>query len=120
MLQVWRADSCLVINRTLEYISGRTLALLKTETREIEMLRISLCLVSLVSATSLSLAQDEGAKQILARFDDIRPTANELGMYRLDWAGSIDEALQRAAEERRPVFLIVIHAKYGDVSSGHC
>jgi hypothetical protein len=84
------------------------------------MLRISLCLVSLLTAMSISVAQDEGAKQILARFDAIRPSANELAMYRLDWAESLDNALQRAAAERRPVFLIVIHAKYGDVTSGHC
>ena len=136
MLQVRRVDSCLVIDRTLSYISGSTLTehvfllhrdddvsgptSLKPERREIDMLRISLFLVSLLTATRLSFAQDEGAKQILAQFDDMRPTANELGMYRLDWAGSLDEALQRAVEERRPVFLIVIHAKYGDVSSGHC
>ena len=84
------------------------------------MLRMSLCLVSLLTATSSTFGQDEGAKQILAQFDDMRPTANELGMYRLDWAGSLGGALQRADEERRPVFLIVIHAKYGDVTSGHC
>ena len=90
------------------------------ERTEIDMLRTSLCLVSLLTATSLSFAQDNDAKQILARFADIRPTANELGMYRLDWAGSLDDALQRAAVELRPMFLIVIHAKYGDVSSGHC
>ncbi len=79
------------------------------------MLRNSLCLVSLLAITTISLAQDEDAEQILARFDSIRPTANELAMYRLDWAGSLDEALQRAAAEGRPVFLVVIHAKYGDV-----
>ena len=95
-------------------------AFLEPKRMEIDMLRMSLCLVSLLTITSLSFAQDEAAKQLLARFADMRPTTSELGMYRLDWAGSLDEALQRAAEEHRPVFLIVIHAKYGDVSSGHC
>ncbi len=84
------------------------------------MWRNSLCLVSLLAITSISVAQDENAKQILARFDALRPSANELAMYRLDWADSLDEALQRAAAEGRPVFLVVIHAKYGDVASGHC
>jgi hypothetical protein len=84
------------------------------------MLRILLCLVSLLTATSISVAQDEDAKQILARFDAVRPSADELAMYRLDWAASLDNALQRAAAESRPVFLVVIHAKYGDVTSGHC
>lgn len=84
------------------------------------MSRTLLCLISLLTAASNSLAQNETGKQILARFDDIRPTADELAMYRLDWTASLDEALQRAAKETRPVFLIVIHAKYGDVTSGHC
>lgn len=84
------------------------------------MLRILSCLVFLWSVTSTSWALDENAKRILARFDAIRPDADELAMYRLDWAASIDTALQRAAAEGRPVFLVVIHAKYGDVASGHC
>lgn len=84
------------------------------------MFRISLCLIFFLSATGISLAQDEDAKRILARFDTIRPTANELAMYRLNWAESLDDALQRAAAESRPVLLVVIHAKYGDVFSGHC
>ncbi len=73
-----------------------------------------------MAITSISVAQDENAKQILARFDALRPSANELAMYRLDWVDSLDEALQRAAAEGRPVFLVVIHVKYGDVASGHC
>ena len=64
--------------------------------------------------------EDVDAKRILARYQAIRPTAKDLGMYRLDWADSLDEALKRAAKENRPVCLIVIHAKYGDIASGHC
>ena len=84
------------------------------------MVRTFLWLATLLAATSISLAQDKNTKQILTRFDAIRPSANELAMYRLDWAKSLDEALQRSAAESRPVFLVVIHAKYGDISSGHC
>ena len=64
--------------------------------------------------------EDVDAKRILARYQAIRPAAKDLGMYRLDWADSLDEALKRAAKENRPVCLIVIHAKYGDIASGHC
>ena len=64
--------------------------------------------------------EDVDVKRILARYQAIRPTAKDLGMYRLDWADSLDGALKRAAKENRPVCLIVIHAKYGDIASGHC
>jgi len=64
--------------------------------------------------------EDVDVKRILARYQAIRPAAKDLGMYRLDWADSLDEALKRAAKENRPVCLIVIHAKYGDIASGHC
>ena len=65
-------------------------------------------------------AEDAAVKHILARYQAIRPAARDLGMYRLDWADSLDVALKRAAKENRPVCLIIIHAKYGDIASGHC
>ena len=65
-------------------------------------------------------AEDAGVKRILARYQAIRPAARDLGMYRLDWADSLEVALKRAAKENRPVCLIIIHAKYGDIASGHC
>ena len=65
-------------------------------------------------------AADGGVKRIIARYQAIRPAAKDLGMYRLDWADSLDVALKRAAKENRPVCLIIIHAKYGDIASGHC
>ena len=64
--------------------------------------------------------EDVDVKRILVRYQAIRPAAKDLGMYRLDWADSLDEALKCAAKENRPVCLIVIHAKYGDIASGHC
>ena len=64
--------------------------------------------------------EDVDVKRILASYQAIRPTAKDLGMYRLDWTDSLDEALKRAAKENRPVCLIIIHAKYGDIASGHC
>jgi len=84
------------------------------------MLRTALGLVCLLTALNNSLAQDEDANRVLARCSAIRPDADELAMYRLDWAESVDEALQRAEREGRPIFLVIIHAKYGDICSGHC
>ena len=73
-----------------------------------------LCLAEFVTA------EDADVKRILARYQAIRPAAKDLGMYRLDWADSLEVALKRAAKENRPVCLIIIHAKYGDIASGHC
>ena len=58
--------------------------------------------------------------EVLARYGELRPTAEEQAMYRLDWAGSLGEALERGKKEERPVLLVIIHARYGDLESGHC
>ena len=67
-----------------------------------------------------SLAQNADVKRILARYDELRPTKSDLAMYQLDWAESLEVALERAAKEDRPIVLVIIHAQYGDIFSGHC
>ncbi len=69
---------------------------------------------------SMGLAEDRNAQRILDRYDVLRPKAKDLAMYRLDWAESLDVAMKRAAKENRPVCLVIIFAKYGDMASGHC
>jgi len=68
----------------------------------------------------MGVAAGRDAKRILDRYQALRPQAKDLAMYRLDWAESLDVALKRAAKEKRPICLIIIHAKYGDIASGHC
>ena len=70
--------------------------------------------------TSMFTAAEENAKRILDRYQALRPLAKDLAMYRLDWADSLDVALKRAAKEKQPICLIIIHAKYGGIASGHC
>ncbi len=84
------------------------------------MLRVGVFLILVSIMAGNSSAQDKTASRVLSRYDVIRPDDRELAMYRLDWASSLDEALQRATDEGRPVFLLIIHAKYGDIASGHC
>jgi hypothetical protein len=84
------------------------------------MLRYLLCLVSLLLTPTVSSAQDRTANRILTKYRATRPSTKELAMYRLDWSPSYGEALRRAAAESRPVFLVIIHARYGDIASGHC
>lgn len=65
-------------------------------------------------------AQSDAAKRVLARYAELRPQDPALAMYRLDWAVSYDAARARASKERKPLLLVVIHAKYGDMITGHC
>ena len=80
---------------------------------------LSLYLLALVAIPGLAAEQPEGDR-ILDRYKQKRPGARQLAMYRLDWADSIETALERSRAENRPVMLIVIHARYGDITSGHC
>ncbi len=84
------------------------------------MKRTLLLLVVMMATASIASAQDHEARSILDRYDAFRPSARDLAMYRLDWAASLEEARERAAREKRPVLLVIIHAQYGDLFSGHC
>ena len=77
-------------------------------------------LALLLLAASFAPAQDTAVKSVLDRYADFRPAAKDLVMYQLDWAPSLEEAQKRALQEKRPVFLVIIHAQYGDLTSGHC
>ena len=82
--------------------------------------RTLVLLVFLLASAGAALAQDDSAKSILERYHALRPGAKDLAMYQLDWAPSLSEARERAARQKRPILLVIIHAQYGDLSSGHC
>jgi hypothetical protein len=84
------------------------------------MLRLAAVSLVWLSTAFPLVAQDVGARRILKNYQSSRPTEQDLAMYRLDWASSLDDALERAARESRPIFLVIIHARYGDINSGHC
>jgi len=84
------------------------------------MTRILVLSILLFAVAGPMRAQNEEARSVLERFDKIRPGVGDLAMYRLDWAASLDEARKRSAKERRPILLVIIHAQYGDLASGHC
>ncbi len=77
-------------------------------------------LAALFLLSTLAPAQVADVKRILERYDELRPETSELGIYQLDWAESLEVALKRAAKEDRPILLVIIHAQYGDIFSGHC
>jgi hypothetical protein len=73
-----------------------------------------------VLVTTTTLADEASVARLAAKYRAIRPNDEELAMYRLDWAESLSLAQERARAENRPVCLAVIHARYGDLTSGHC
>jgi len=84
------------------------------------MARLLLLMSVLWVATDAASAQSPEARAILERYHALRPTAQDLAMYRLDWAASLKQALERGNKEKRPILLVIIHAQYGDLTSGHC
>ena len=95
-------------------------ALIRLSPKTTGLRRTLMGLTLLGMTTGTVLAQTPAATSILERYQELRPGKEDLTMYQLDWAPSLPQALVRAKQEKRPVFLIVIHAKYGDIHSGHC
>ena len=87
---------------------------------ERRMTRTLICLFLVFAPAAFSLARDNEVKKTLERYASFRPRAKDLAMYQIDWAPSLAEAQKRALREKRPVFLVIIHAQYGDLASGHC
>jgi hypothetical protein len=81
-------------------------------------MRLSFAL-ALLTALSAA-AQSDDAQRALDLFELTRPTEDDLVMYRMDWEPALPRALDRAQAEKKPVCLVIIHAKYGDLYSGHC
>lgn len=82
---------------------------------------LPIAMVLLITFTvRTGFAQDAAARQVLDRVRRLQPDEDSLAMYRLDWESSLAEAGERARREQRPVCLIIIHARYGDIASGHC
>ena len=84
------------------------------------MQRIQLLLLTLFLAGSTAWAQNTEVRQVLRAYEKMRPGDEALSMYRLDWEESLLGAQIRAMRENRPVCLVIIHARYGDITSGHC
>ncbi len=76
-------------------------------------------LLALLLAAPLSAAPEE-PQPFLERFEALRPKAEKLAVYRLEWVQTLAAAQTRAAEEDRPVLLIVVRNSLGDMITGHC
>jgi hypothetical protein len=73
-----------------------------------------------LGATGSLHAQELAVERVLTWYHLLRPPARDLAIYQLDWSNSIDQARKQAIAQRRPICLMIIHSKYGDIASGHC
>lgn len=62
----------------------------------------------------------DAGTRVLERYERLRPDADELNMYRLDWVETLEQALVLSKADKRPILLVIIHARYGDIVRGHC
>ena len=65
---------------------------------------------------------DAEAARALRAYEAARPSDAELGLFRLDWAASLQEARERAAREKRPIVYVATMqlTDAGDLRGGHC
>ena len=84
------------------------------------MTRLALCCTLLLATCGTLRAEDLEAARVETWYHLLRPTNRELSIYQLDWEASLEPARNRAALDSRHICLIIGHAKYGDLASGHC
>ena len=65
-------------------------------------------------------AEKSDVKNILDKYESVRPQAADLALYQLDWMPTLKAAREKAAREARPIFLVVVTNSFGDLFSGHC
>ncbi len=68
---------------------------------------------TLISLLLLSFAyscygQDASARSIYDKALAAKPSAEKLRFFNLDWSSSLTQAKVRAAEEKRPIVLVVV------------
>ena len=74
---------------------------------------------SAVSAQQTANVEDL-KRDVIEKFQAIRPDEKDLAVYGLDWAPTLKEAKARATKEHRPIFLIVVTNSFGNIFTGHC
>jgi uncharacterized protein (TIGR03067 family) len=64
--------------------------------------------------------KDGTLQQVLNKYRSFRPEARDLAIFQLDWVATLKQARDRAAREKRPIFLMVVTNSYGNLYTGHC
>jgi hypothetical protein len=76
--------------------------------------------LALICTVATRGAEPGDVKDVLEKFQSIRPKAAELALYQLDWTPTLKAAREKAAKEERPIFLVMVTNSFGDMFSGHC
>jgi hypothetical protein len=88
------------------------------------MNRLIAPLVFAIGMFDVALASADGphadVQKVLDAYRAAVPALEDLTVYSLDWSPTFDEAKNRAANEQRPILLIVVTNSYGNLYSGHC
>jgi RNA polymerase sigma factor (sigma-70 family) len=66
------------------------------------------------------VARDAEVQKILDKYLAIRPDDKDLAIFQLDWAPTLKAAREKAAREKRPIFLLVVTNSFGNLYTGHC
>ncbi len=75
--------------------------------RSINTMR-TLTLLLLLGSAYISFGQDATARSIYDKALATKPSAEKLRFFSHDWSSSLTQAKVRAAEEKRPIVLIVV------------
>lgn len=76
--------------------------------------------VGIVCSAQLEAADRRDVERIMDKYRSIRPQATDLAIYELDWAPTLKAALVQAADQNRPIFLVLVRNSFGNLASGHC
>jgi hypothetical protein len=82
--------------------------------------KLFVALLGLAGVVSAHGADQRDAQDVLDKFRSARPQAADLAIYQLDWMPTLEAAKEKAAKEKRPIFLAVVRNSFGDLCSGHC
>lgn len=77
-------------------------------------------ILGLACAVSGHGADPSDVKSTLDKFQSVRRQEAELTLYQLDWMPTLKAAREKATNEERPIFLVVVTNSFGDLFSGHC
>jgi hypothetical protein len=77
-------------------------------------------ILPLAHAATTRGADPSDVKSVLDKFQAIRPQTADLALYQLDWMPTLKAAKEKAAKDKRPIFLVVVTNSFGDLYSGHC
>jgi hypothetical protein len=66
------------------------------------------------------VARSPEVQTILDTYRSFLPDDKDLTIFQHDWAPVLKAAKERAAEEKRPIFALIVTNSFGNLYTGHC